>query len=69
MSAGEASVREFDLETAELSLPAEFPDLRGAGASAVSALLGRPGPVTDLAVRDGRVTLTDESGTRSASLR
>ena len=69
VSAGEASVREFDLETAELSLPAEFPDLRGAGAQAVSALLSRPGPVTDLTVRDDRVTLADENGTRSAALR
>ena len=43
--------------------------MRGAGAQAVSALLSRPGPVTDLTVRDGRVTLADESGTRSAALR
>ena len=69
VSAAEASVREYEVKTAELALPAEFPDLRNGGASAVSALLNRPGPVTELTVRNGKVTLTDESGSRSASLR
>ncbi len=69
VSSREASVCEFDTETAELALPAEFPDLRNGGVSAVSALLNRPGAAAVLTVKDGKAALTDESGTRSAALR
>ena len=69
VSAREASVREFEIETDSLALPDLFPDLRGAGTSAVSALLSRPGPVSSLTVKDGKATLSDEDGTRSAALR
>ena len=69
VSAREASVREFNIETTELAFPDRFPDLRNSGTSAVSALLNQSGSVTDLTVKDGKATLTDEAGIRSASLR
>ena len=69
VSANEASVREFEEKTTELALPSRFPDLVNGGASAVSALLNQPGAVADLSVKNGKATLTDESGTKTETLR